>query len=84
MVNNAEEGMEPVEEKQLASGLFNEGNLNNLKDDVNNDMQEAIKAFKEGKEGANLKMIAQEYNLNEIELENAIKKLEEETVINNK
>ena len=49
-----------------------------------NKMQEAIKAFKEGKEGANLKMIAQEYNLNEIELENAIKKLEEETVINNK
>ena len=44
-------------------------------------MQEAIKAFKEG---ANLKIIAQEYNLNEIELENAIKKLEEETIINNK
>ena len=50
--------------------VVKEGNyFNSLEEEVNEDIQKAIQEFRENQDGANLKDIAEKYNLNEIELE---------------
>ena len=70
--NNLNESVRKVVRKVLKQ-VVKEGNyFNSLEEEVNEDIQKAIQEFKENQDGANLKDIAEKYNLNEIELENAL------------
>ena len=59
--------------RKVLKQVVKEGNyFNSLEEEVNEDIQKAIQEFRENQDGANLKDIAEKYNLNEIELENAL------------
>ena len=59
--------------RKVLKQVVKEGSyFNNLEEEVNEDIQKAIQEFGENQDGANLKDIAEKYNLNEIELENAL------------
>ena len=70
--NNLNESVRKVVRKVLKQ-VVKEGNyFNSLEEEVNEDIQKAVQEFRENQNRFSLKDIAEKYNLNEIELENAL------------
>ena len=59
--------------RKVLKQVVKEGNyFNSLEEEVNEDIQKAVQEFRENQNRFSLKDIAEKYNLNEIELENAL------------
>ena len=59
--------------RKVLKQIVKEGNyFNSLEEEVNEDIQKAVQEFRENQNRFSLKDIAEKYNLNEIELENAL------------